>query len=275
MGAMRDSGAWVLKLEYNTRVVHGARITIPLLGVDEHMGKMIRIDHLPSGNYEGTLTIYQTSGTESTRAVKVRVQAGVDTVQEFDLTSIPKEVVIRPVDSKSKTVMFTELRIENTDPNFRVVRDEKGLAFKLKPGEYQVKMILPDLQVKTYPLRVTEDTMVYTLPVDQAASTRNEPRFQLSIPVAYKTQDGQWISTTSTNISSTGICLVKGNRRVQDREVYLRLFVPISRIPVECYAKVRWTREQASATPEMGLQLLLPEQTRETLGRWLQQRAPK
>src|SRR5262249_13042239 len=153
---------------------------------------------------------------------------------------------------------FTEVRIENVDPNFRLVRDEKGIAFKLKPGEYKVKMVLPNMQVKTIPLTVTEDTMIYSLPVEEVAQVaRKEPRFQLSVPVAYKTPDGYWISTNSENISSNGICLMRGQRNVQDKEVYVRLFVPISRVPLECNAKVRWIQDESSAAPRMGLELSL------------------
>ncbi|HSP06376.1 MAG TPA: PilZ domain-containing protein, partial [Acidobacteriota bacterium] len=215
---------------------------------------------------------YQTSGTEYSKPIKVRVNPDVETIQQVDLTSIPTEVILRPVDKQSKTVLFTEIRIENLDPNFRLVRDEKGLAFKLKPGEYQVKILLPDMQVKTFPLNVTEDTHVYSLPVDDDSSTRKEQRFQMAIPVAYRTPDGQWVSTNSTNISSNGVCLVKGKRNVQEKEVYVRLFVPISREPVECSAKVRWIRDEDSDTPRMGLELNLPGTLRDSLAKWLQQR---
>lgn len=269
---MKDSGALIIKLEFNSKVVHGARITIPLLAIDEHMGRMLRLERLPAGTYDGTLTVYQTSGAEYAKPVKLRVQPGVETIQDFDLTNIPKEVILRPVDAKAKTVLFTEIRIENVDPNFRLVRDEKGLAFRLKPGEYQVKMILPDMQVKTIPLKITEETYAYSLPVDDGASTRKEARFQLSIPVAYKTPDGYWISTNSENISSSGICLMRGQRNVQDKEVHVRLFVPISRVPLECSAKVRWIQDEIGLAPRMGLELKLSEPTRESLGRWLNQR---
>ena len=272
---MKNSGAVLIKLEFNTKVVHGARVSLPLLAIDEHMGKTLKLDHLPAGTYDGTLTVYQTTGAEYAKPIKIRVNPGVETVQEFDLTSMPKEVILRPVDAKSKTVLFTEIRIENVDPNFRLVRDEKGIAFRLKPGEYQVKMLLPNMQVRTIPLKVTEETMVYTLPVEETSqTTRKEPRFQLSVPVAYKTPDGYWISTNSENISSSGICLMRGQRSVKDKEVYVRLFVPISRAPLECNAKVRWIQDEASAAPRMGLELNLPAPTRETLGRWLQQRKP-
>ena len=269
---MKGSGTLILKLEFNTKVVHGARITLPLLAIDEHMGKMIRLERLPAGSYDGTLTVYQTSGTEYARPIKIRVNPDVETIQEVDLTSIPKEIILRPVDKQSKTVLFTEIRIENLDPNFRLVRDEKGLAFKLKPGEYQVKILLPDMQVKTFPLKVTEETNVYSLPVDEGSTTRKEPRFQLSIPVAYRTSEGQWVSTNSANISSTGVCLVKGKRDVQDKEVFVRLFVPISREPVECHARVRWIKDELSESPRMGLELNLPDHLKDSLGKWLHQR---
>jgi hypothetical protein len=267
---MKGSGSLIIKLEYNTKSIHGARITIPLLGIDEHMGKLLQLDHIPAGTYPGTLILYRSSGAEIRKPIKAKIFPNQQNTYEFNFNSVANDVLIRPVDSRNKTILFSEIKIENVDPNFRLVRDEAGLPCRLAPGNYQVKLVLPDMTIKNFPLKVVEDSLVYTLPVDQeTGSSRHEPRFHLSVPVVYRTTDGRWISTNSTDISSTGICLIKGQRKITDKELYLRLFVPISKVPVECYAKVRWMKEDAATDARMGLQLLLPENTKTTLSKWL------
>jgi hypothetical protein len=267
---MKGSGSLIIKLEYNTRSIQGARITIPLLGIDEHIGKLLQLDNIPAGTYPGTLTLFRPSGAEIKKPFKAKIFPNQQNNHEFNFNSVANDVLIRPVDSRNKTILFSEIKIENVDPNFRLVRDEAGLACRLAPGNYQAKLILPDMSVRSFPLKIVEDSLVYTLPVDQeSGSSRHEPRFHMSVPVVYRTTDGRWISTNSTDISSTGICLIKGPRKITDKELYLRLFVPISKVPVECYAKVRWMKEESAPDSRMGLQLLLPENTKTTLGKWL------
>ena len=275
---MKRVGSYVLQLDFDPTRVHSVRLTVPLLGIEEHVTKVTRFEDIPPGSYDALLTALQQTGVIEKR-FKLKVVAGEVNVQKITLERAEKEVLIRPVDAQAQTVLLTEIKIENVDANFRLVRNKDGLACTLSPGEYTIKMILPNMEVRTIPLKVSHDTMVYAIPVDKENSkTRSEPRFRLSVPVLYRRSDGQWVSTKTRNISSAGICLIKGNETLDDKEVFVRLFVPISKVPLECNARVRWTRVEKNAGQQMGLQLLLPDSVKTSLRRWLdlsQRTAPR
>jgi hypothetical protein len=189
----------------------------------------------------------------------------------LDLNTLIDEVYVRPVNRLNRTVLRTEIKVDRVDTNFRVVRDERGLLYRLAPGSYTAHVILPDLRVRALPLRIEANVHEYTLSLDiEAASTRREPRYRMSVPVVYRTNDGQWISTSTTNMSSSGLCLVKGIKRMIDKELFVRLFVPVQKGPLECNAQVRWIRDEKSAGSRMGLKLLLKDEVRAPLESWLE-----
>src|SRR3990172_8305046 len=137
---MGDVGSLTIKLYYEPHRVQGIRLCIPLLGIDEHLTKYFRFDAMPVGLYDGTLNIRLTSGGEFKQAVRIKVLAGQDNLHEFNLAALEQEVYIKPVDANDRTIVTAEIKIENVDINFRPIRDWKGLACKLRPGDYQVKI---------------------------------------------------------------------------------------------------------------------------------------
>ncbi|PWT87755.1 MAG: hypothetical protein C5B54_11770 [Acidobacteria bacterium] len=258
-----------VKLDFDPKRVHGARLVIPMLAVDEHLTNITRIENLTPGTYDGTLTTYLTTGSETTQKVKIKIFPKSENIHHFNLSQVPHEVMIRPVDKKNKTILFSEIRIENFDMNFRPVRDEKGVACRLRPGDYTIRIVLPDLSVKTVPLKVSEDTLVYSLPIfEDETSTRKEPRIQMAIPISYQSKDGQWITTKSINISSSGVCLIKTPNKETEKKIHVRLVVPHTHSPVECEAEVKWEKDDADSS-QMGLQMDLPQQMKTTLNKWL------
>ena len=268
---MRNAGALVLKVEFSPHYVHSARLTIPLLGIDERMGKFLRMDRLPAGRYPGTLTLFRVNGAEVQRPLTLNIEANQHNLHELNLNSIIDEIYLRPVNSLNRTVPRCEIKVERVDNNFRVVRGDRGIAYRLAPGNYLVRVILPDLKVRTLPLHVEVNVTDYPLQLDlEAASTRREPRYRMSVPIVFRTNDGQWISTSTTNMSRSGLCLVKGIRKIDDKELFVRLFVPVKKGPLECQAEVRWIRDERSSTSRMGLKLRLPEDTHAPLEQWLE-----
>lgn len=274
MGKMKKSGVTVgsltVLLNFDLYRVQGARLKIPLLAIDQDIGQFTQFDSLPAGSYEGTLLTYLTTGEEYEQKIKIKITPSKGNFHTFHLTGRPQEVIIRPVDSNDKPILFAEVQIQSTDLNFRPVRDEKGVAYRLHPGEYEVKVILPNLRMKSFPLKVTEDVHVYTLPVEgKYSETRREKRFQLAVPADYRTNEGIWVSTKTINISSAGICLVKRDWRLDDENMVVRLFLPSSAKPLECRARVRWVKDEGKEASEMGLELFLSTGTKTSLKKWL------
>ena len=264
-----DVAPVTILLDFDPYRIQGARLTIPLLGINQHITQLTQFETLPVGVYDAVITVFHTSGAESQQKVKITIQPNQGNLHRFDLTS-PQQVVIRPVDAEDRTILFSEIKIEELDLNFRPLRDEKGVVYKLRPGEYRVKVVLPNLRVRTFPLKITEDVNVYSLPVEgRHAETRREPRVQISLPVEYKTSAGAWVSTKSVNISSTGLCLVKREWKADDENLRVRVFVPISSAPLECPARVRWAKDEGASVSEMGLELFLTSETKEALTKWL------
>lgn len=266
---MGKTGNLIINIEFETGKVHGARLFIPTLAVDEHLRHQTVIRNIPPGSYQGTLITYFIPDGEMRQQIKVNIAPGMDNVYNYNLINPPKEVLIRPVDAKNRTIISSEIKIENLDQNFRPVRDEKGVPCRLRPGKYQIKIVLPNLQMRTIPIEITEDVQVYSVAMEERTNIRKAPRIQMAVPVAYQTKEGRWFSTKTINLSATGICLIKEPHEVKDQQVFLRLLVPIREEPLECYAKVRWTKEDSKALPQMGLELLVSDQIRSSLTDWL------
>lgn len=187
---------------------------------------------------------------------------------EGDSKPNAREVIIIPVDTNDKTVLHTDIKVEEVDSHFRRVQEVRGLEWKLPPGTYKVKIQLPSLQMKTFTLRVTPDETVYKLTLGDAKSSksRTSSRIPVSLPVSYRGDNGNWISTQSINVSTAGLCLVRKSASRSSENLYVRLFLPISSVPLECPARVCWTKEQDS---QMGLELYLTPNMKASLSNWL------
>jgi hypothetical protein len=190
-----------------------------------------------------------------------------------DRKGTAREIFIIPVDANDKAVLHTDIKIEEVDAHFRRVREVRGLEWKLTPGIYKVKIMLPSLHMKTFTLRVTAGETVYRLMLGEATTgkVRSSSRIPVSLPVSYRGDNGNWISTQSINISTAGLCLVRKSSTVKSDNLYVRLFLPISSVPLECPARICWMKEQDE---QMGLELFLTPNMRASLGNWLSKYGP-
>ena len=257
-------------LEYDQYEIQGARVSIPLLAIDEHVPKFVQFESLPAGVYSGTITAFMTTGEEVEHPVRIKILPNQGNLHEFKLHGPPQEIVIRPADSENRTILLSEIKIENVDLNFRPVRDERGVVCKVRPGEYQVQVILPNLQIKAFPLKITNDTQIYTLTIpERHVNSRHDPRIEVSLPVEYRTDEGVWISTETVNVSSTGLCVVKRQWSIDDENLQFRIFLPMSPTPFECAARVRWVKDEGTADSRMGVELELSEELKTALSKWL------
>ncbi len=263
------TGSLTILLSFDPYQVQGAKLRIPLLAIDEYIPQFRQFDSIPCGVYTGTITAYLTNGEEAEHQVKVKVVHNQGNLHEFRLSGPAQEVVIRPVDAENKTILFSEIKIENVDLNFRPVRDDKGLICKVRPGDYQVQVILPNLSITTLPLKVSSDMQVYTLTIaDRHDQSRREPRIELNVPIDYQTVEGAWVSSQTVNISTTGVCLVKRKWTMDDEEMQLRIYVPIATAPLECPARVRWVKEDGTSSV-IGLEMFLDQNVKSELSKWL------
>lgn len=271
IGRMRGTGILIVRIAFTPKFVQSARITIPQLGVDQRIGGVFRTDRVTPGIYTGTLTLLRVSGSEVKKHFTIDVAPDQENLHELDLRDLIEEVYLRPVNSFNRTVLRSEIRVEHVDANFRIVGKDRGIPYKLAAGRYTVKVILPDLQVHTIPIQIVEDQTDCPIPLDiEATSTRSEPRYRMSVPVLYRTNEGQWVSTSSMNMSASGVCLVKGIRQVDEKDLKLRLFVPLAKGPLECSATVQWIRNERTKDATMGLRLSLPDSMRASLEKWLE-----
>lgn len=160
------------------------------------------------------------------------------------------------------------------DIHFYKIRIEYDTRFQTRPG--------PEPVVPAEPVRHTEPVyqpepahsfMEKSQPVavdntapesQDSEESRVETRFDSSFPVSYRTDGGKWISTKAVNVSTTGLCLANTHGKIAGENVYVRLFVPISSIPLECPARVCWSED-----PETGLQLFLTTNMKSSLSNWL------
>ncbi|MCI0415912.1 PilZ domain-containing protein [bacterium] len=85
--------------------------------------------------------------------------------------STTQEIVLVPVDEHGRVLLYTDVKIEKVDRDYRTIRGPEGLTWKLTPGEYTVKIFLRNLQMKTVPLTVTPGVWNYRLPVETASAS--------------------------------------------------------------------------------------------------------
>jgi len=77
----------------------------------------------------------------------------------------PQEIILVPVDENGRVLLFTDLKIEQIDPDYRTIRDPNGLTWKIIPGDYTVKIFLRSLEMKSVPLKVEPGISRYRLAV--------------------------------------------------------------------------------------------------------------
>ena len=269
------TGSLTILLNFDPYQVQGAKLSIPLLAIDEHIPQFAQFDHVPAGVYQGTITAYLTNGEEAAHPIRIKVVQNQGNLHEFKLSGRAQDIVIRPVDADNNTILFSELKIENVDLNFRPVRDERGLICRVRPGDYQVQVILPNLSIKTLPIRITPELQLYTLTIaDRHAQSRKEPRIEMNVPVDYQTNQGVWIQTETVNISATGVCVVKRQWSMDDENMQLRIYVPVVDNPIECSARVRWVKEDGNSSV-MGLEMNVTQSIKMQLNKWLTQNGKK
>src|SRR5688572_24934852 len=76
-----------------------------------------------------------------------------------------QEITIIPVDENGRVLLFSDIKIEKVDRDFRTIREASGLTWKLQPGNYTVKIFLRTLEMKSVPLTVTSGVPSYRLSV--------------------------------------------------------------------------------------------------------------
>jgi PilZ domain len=269
---MKGVGSLIVKVDVEAARVQSLRLSIPALAIDQHLIKIVKLNGLPAGEYEGTLTTCLNTGEEHKKAIKVKIEPNQDNVHQFHLSTVFQQILLRPIDSEGRTVLGAEIRIEGIDQNFRTVRDWKGISYKLRPGEYRLRVLLPDLQATSMLLHVASGVYNYNLRVmEKREGTRRERRFMYTVPVDYRTEEGFWISSQTVNISATGVCLLKRPLKTENSEITVRLFVPIEESPLECPARIRWSRDEESDLPKMGVELFLTTTMKNHLAEWLRQ----
>ena len=91
--------------------------------------------------------------------------------------SNPQEIILVPVDEHGRVLLFTDLKIEQIDPDYRTIRDPHGLTWKIIPGDYTVKIFLRNLQMKSVPLHVEAGVSNYRLniPTDSEIEHSEKP----------------------------------------------------------------------------------------------------
>lgn len=271
---MKGLGTLVVQLTYNPDRITGAHLSIPLLALSEHLLTVSRFDRIPAGEYEGVLTTHLLSGKQFQHKMKFKILPDQENRYECDLSRLPQILKIRPVGAGDHPIIPCEIMVTGVDSTFRSVKDPEGIQYVLRPAKYTVRITLPNCRMVTLPLQVIEGVHTYLLPVEeeehQQTPTRREVRYEMAVPVALKTTEGDWIPSRSTNLSTMGLCCqYKGEQRITDKELFVRLFVPISRVPLECNAKVCWTHIEGTSVPSVGLELHLPGSDRTSLGKWL------
>jgi PilZ domain len=178
-----------------------------------------------------------------------------------------REIVVIPVDKNHKPVLYTDLKIEQVDDHFRRVKELRGLRWNLKPGTYKIKVMMPSLKMKTFTLHITPEEEVYQLLVEETAGKeRATKRVPVSIPVSYRNDQGDWIASESLNLSDAGLCLIRRTKNLKAESIYVRLYLPLSSVPLECPARVAWSKEEE---PTMGLELYLTPNMKSSLNNWL------
>ncbi len=261
-----------IKTEYDKLYWTRIQLRIPELHIDEELGPINRFDEIPSGKHRGILTLYTVSGKILHQNLVFNVVRRNENLHVIDLYQLAQNVVFRPVDTKNHIVKGAEVKVESVDSAFRPVRPVDGATYSLQPGTYQVKVALPNMEVKSFSVQVNENQEIYNLPIMvKSADSRREQRLEVSLPVGYRTSSGNWTSTRSINLSSDGACLMKGSLDPGTGRIYVRLL--FDDFTVECFAKVRWMREGHNGPSMMGLEFQIDDPTREKLGIWLNQTA--
>lgn len=267
----KDSGKLILLLEFDKLYIKRIHLWIPSINLQrDNLLNKNEFDKVPKGNHRAVLTYYLANGKTQKQDVMLQILPDKTNTLSLNLYDLPQEVMIRPVDAKEKTMMATEIKIEGVDSTFRPVRDDLGVAYALKPGRYDVKIVTSKMEVKSFPLDITEEVRVYSLPCEDKEELRGDPRVELNIAAAYQTEDGTWHSTKIVNLSSKGVCLIRDPKSRKEKRMLVRLLVPVSESMVECYANLRWSKDSKVDPNLIGLELELDSSKQSEIRRYLE-----
>lgn len=267
----KDTGKLTLLLEYDKLYIKRIHLWIATLNLQrDNLLNKNEIEKLPKGHHRGVLTLYLSSGKTLKHELMINITPDMNNTLAVNLYDLPQEVVIRPVNAKEKTMLASEVKIEGVDSSFRPVRDDAGISYALHPGHYQVKIVTPNMEVKSFPLEIKEDLRLYSLPVEEKEELRNEPRVEINVAAAYQTEDGAWHSTRVVNLSSRGVCLIREPKSAKEQRILVRLLVPISDNMVECYANLRWSKDSKVDSSLLGLELDLNDSKRNEIRKYLE-----
>src|SRR5437773_5579470 len=122
---MKGVGSLTIKVEVEVARVQSVRLSIPALAIDQHIIKLVKLNNLPAGIYDGTLTTYLNTGEELKQAIRLHIEPDQDNVHQLHLSTLTQQILVRPIDSEGRTVLGVEMRIESVGQNFRTVRDWK------------------------------------------------------------------------------------------------------------------------------------------------------
>lgn len=270
---MSGVGTLIVELTYNPSRITGAHLSIPLVAISEHLTHRTRFERIPAGEYEGVLTTYFSTGKQLQHTLKFKIAADQDKLYQLNLSQLPQIVTLCPVGAGNHPIVPCEMLVAGVDTTFRTVKNADGLQYVLKPAQYTARVTLPDCRMVTVPLTIVDGVSSYVLPVEEEEQsnvpTRREPRYPMAVPVALQTNDGEWIPTRSVNLSTMGICCQLKGDHITDKEFFVRMFLPVSKLPMECHARVRWTFFDGSPVPLVGLETELTGTQKESLGKWL------
>lgn len=267
----KDTGKLTLLLEYDKLYIKRIHLWIATLNLQkDNLLNKTEIEKLPKGHHRAILTLYLASGKTLKHDLMINITPDKNNTLAVNLYDLPQEVMIRPVNAKEKTMLATEVKIEGVDSSFRPVRDDAGVSYALRPGHYEVKIVTPSMEVKSFPLEIKEDMRLYSLPVEEKEELRNEPRVEINVAAAYQTEDGAWHSTRAVNLSSRGVCLIREPKSAKEQRILVRLLVPISENMVECYANLRWSKDSKVDSSLLGLQLELNDSKRNEIRKYLE-----
>jgi PilZ domain-containing protein len=161
----------------------------------------------------------------------------------------PQEIILVPVDEDGRVLLFTDLKIEQIDPEYRTIRDPNGLTWKIIPGDYTVKIFLRNLQMKSVPLHVEPGVSNYRLNVP------TDPEF--ARPAA---------SPASPPQPESSFSFETPKKQVLSREV-------IPPAPIQARQSGSERRGTVENTPAKRYPISFPVSYRTDAGKWIQAKA--
>jgi hypothetical protein len=163
----------------------------------------------------------------------------------------PQEIILVPVDENGRVLLFTDLKIEQVDADYRTIRDPNGLTWKIVPGDYTVKIFLRSLEMKSVSLKVEPGVSRYRLPV----------------PTEIETTDGQEaVASKQTGSEDHSFFFQVPNKSIPQREVIPNLVEVKSHVPPD-------RRKLKKSGPAKRFPVSFPVSYRTDSGKWINAKA--